>query len=163
MYCTVRTVFALLGFLAVAAAPTRAQVDTSADVLGDRVPVTVALVDAVEASAEAVILRRAEINPRDVILLAEDRATPPRLAAALATLVVTRRLMGDLSQEDVEIPVSPRTGQGFFRGKARLEIASLLRKLESLEPALLDGVGIARHVTVWLPRDMQMELKGTTD
>lgn len=149
-------VFTLLGN------PVAGQVEPEDDDMEGRVPVTVALVGEIDhPTAAAMIVRRADGTPRDVILLPSRSATPERLSSALVTLLVARKLMGDLPERDVTLPVLKESGAGAWRGRTMKDIASVLLRLRGMEPAILSGVGMVPHLAIWLPARFPVSLQGS--
>lgn len=117
-----------------------------------RTPVTVALVDRIEDSRTgALVRRRAETYPKDLILLRRNGASPSRLSAALFTYLVARDVLGATVASDETIPVLRRVGPRAWRGKTLPRLNRLLRKLRETEPAMLRGVGEVPSITVWVP------------
>ncbi len=132
--------------------------DTDSRVTG-RVPVTIALVDEVDGSHDgAVILRRADRHPNDVIMIARREANAEIFSAAVFTLLVTRRVLGDVPEAEARIPVLREHGPRAWRSRIMPRLGRLLGGLRSAEPAWVHGVGLVRSVTVWLPADYEMRL-----
>src|SRR5438270_476186 len=69
-----------------------------------RVPVPVALVASLsDPSSEAMIVRRANAQPQDLILLTRHGANGRQLSAAIFTLLAARALQGDRPLRDATI------------------------------------------------------------
>lgn len=115
-----------------------------------RVPVGVALVDRLpEAEARAVVLRRRDVEPNDVILLARESATGDHLAAAVASLLVVRKQAGQYPISDATISVKGDAPTAW--AETELPRAErIVARLRDGQPRELAGIGTVPTVTLWL-------------
>ena len=117
-----------------------------------RVPVTIALVDALpRPDAPFLILRRVETTPHDVIVLPPG-ADAAHLSEAVYSLLVARQQGGDRAARAATLRLRPRT-QAPRQGRPVLAWAPrVLADLHVAQPQRVPGVGSVRAVEVWLPR-----------
>jgi hypothetical protein len=116
-----------------------------------RIPVTVALVDALPAgSGPFAILRRVDAAVGDVILLPSD-ADAAALSDAVHTLVLVRREGGDTSARNATIRMRPTTGSSDRRPVELPWAGRVLADVRTASPRTVPGVGTARTVRIWLP------------
>jgi len=121
------------------------------EAIRNRVPVTVALVDRLpDESAPAIILRRANASPRDVILLKRSAATPAQLSAAIFTLQVVRAQGGDTARSDVTVRVRATDGPRAWKERTEPKLASSLGRLRDAAPQTIVGVGVAPSYELFL-------------
>jgi hypothetical protein len=115
-----------------------------------RVPVTVVLVDTLSAERGFLILRRADTDPRDVILLG-GAADTVALTEAVDELLLMRRAQGDTSRVTGTMRVrrtySSAGGSPSILPWAR-RIVDDLRRAARRDVA---GVGDVPAVVIWLP------------
>jgi hypothetical protein len=116
---------------------------------GPRVPVTVAIAEALpDTSVHYVILRKPGRSHSDVILLRSD-ADETILSDAVRTLLVTRRHQGD-------IPINPAMLRAVPASDARGAVlpwaTRVLNDVRAATARHVEGVGSARAVEIWLPR-----------
>lgn len=128
-----------------------------------RVPVTVALVAALPApdSVPAVILRRRDVSPHDVILLRRDRADGARLAAAVLHLLVLRDRTGDTASvsSTVRLPTA-RTSPRAWERTEQVRTARVVGRLRQAVPRNVPGVGTVPATEIYLPsRRMREEAR----
>ena len=99
--------------------------------------------------AKVLVERRARLNPRDVILVDLDRATPRDLAAAVQALAALRRHVDDDRQAIVRASPKSYTPPADFDDShfGRQMKAGLVRLLTAPETAV-PGVGWGRAVTI---------------
>ena len=116
-----------------------------------RVAATVALVTDLPngADGEAVILRRSGDNP-DVILLKRSAATPPRLSAAVMTLLMLREIDGDTATKSMMFRVPMNRGPAAWTYSEELRAAQVLRDFSRMESRPLAGVGTVQYIQVYL-------------
>ena len=116
-----------------------------------RVPVSVAVVERLPVpGAPFVLLRNADAEPRDVILLPPD-ATPELLSEAVAALLVVRQQRGDQPEESGIVRLAHGSGQS--RARPRLPWApQVLADLRRAPAREIGGVGTVPMVEIWLPR-----------
>ena len=113
-----------------------------------RLPVVVALTDTTFQGGNAVLIRRAVATRADVIVLSRQAAEPERLSAAAMALSALMDSEGD---------VAPRPSSAHvpddLRGprSERAAAARVLERLRSTAPSWVDGVGMARVATIYLP------------
>jgi hypothetical protein len=146
----IATLFLALVAPLTVASGTAAQTRTSQNHSAGRVPATLAMMDRLPAAdAQYLILRRTDASPADVILLPLD-ANPQMLSDAVHALLLTRRnLGGDVPEANAAVraryhdvhtrPVLPWAGR-------------VLNDLQHAAPRSIAGVGDARAVVIWLPR-----------
>ena len=125
-----------------------------------RVPVTVALVDVLPApdSVPAVILRRAQDSPRDVILLRRHAASGAHLAAAVLHLMIVRERSGDTSAVNTtyRLPTA-RRGPRAWENTEQLRTQAVVARLRRVEPREVAGVGIVPATEIYLPSQAMRE------
>lgn len=119
-----------------------------------RVPATIAMVRDFSESREAFIIRReAGDKPTDIILVRET-ISAAQLSDAIRTLVTIRHVTGNVPTANAT--VSMRRTQA--RKGERKTLPWVGRVLGDLREAALGevaGVGQARSVTIWLPRQKE--------
>lgn len=122
-----------------------------------RIPVTVALVDATPANAgPAVILRRANAEPHDVILLAKDAASEPLLSAAIMALMVARNVEGDTTRVDHVLRVRDTRSAGTLPAAERARSSRSLERLRGAPSVNVPSVGNVPAIVLYLaPRRVQ--------
>lgn len=114
------------------------------------VDATVVLVDRLaEPSASAIVVRRANMLPHDVILLPSDQATPAALRSGLTALFKLRRSAGDVPKSDSRVLVrgvalSRPLKPGLQASRANADLADLQRSA----PRTIPGFGVARAIDV---------------
>jgi len=114
-----------------------------------RVPVTLALVDTLSPPAPFRILRRADRDPRDVIVLRRG-ADSIALSAAVEQLLLLRQVQGDTAAASGMMRVRPRESAG--RAPRMLPWARrVVDDLHAAEPRTVAGVGTLPVVVIWLP------------
>lgn len=114
-----------------------------------RVPVTVALVDTLPATVPFRILRRLDLDPRDVIVLSRS-ADSVSLSAAVEQLRLIRQVQGDTATSSGMVRIRPRGGMG--RGSQVLPWARrVVTDLHAAAPQPVAGVGTVPMVVIWLP------------
>jgi hypothetical protein len=117
-----------------------------------RVPVTVALVDELpDPATPFVILRRADMMPRDVILL-RTGAGPQQLSAAVQALLMARRQGGDQAPGSAMLRVRPRQNSRTHTARPLPWAPRVIADLRRAARRDVPGVGSARVVEIWLPR-----------
>ena len=126
--------------------------DATRQEIARRVPVTIVLTDHMPAGASrAAIVRRANVEPHDIILLAQSTATPDELSAALFTLMATRGVMGDTARSDATIRVPSTTGPQPWANTETPRAGRTLERLRLATPRNIPQVGIVRAYDVYLP------------
>ena len=115
-----------------------------------RVPVTLALVEQLPQGGDApfVILRRADQEPRDVILLRSD-ADSDRLSEAVQALLIARQQGGDTADTDRVLRIRRQQGR---RVRPLPWAARVLQDLRAAPRRAVGGVGTVPAVVIWLPR-----------
>lgn len=110
--------------------------------------------------AKVVVERRAQLDPRDVILVDLDRATPRDLAAAVQTLAGLRRRVGDDPQAVLRASPKSYTPPADFDNShfGRQMKAGLVRLLTAQETTIA-GVGRARAVTITVSQSVTRQLE----
>jgi hypothetical protein len=108
-----------------------------------RVPVTVALVKKLPyPGVPAVILRRTDKTPRDVILLARPAVTGRQLAAAVFTLLVAREIGGDTASVSGALRVSNTSAPAAWRDTEQRIAERVVRRLLRAAARDVPGVGV---------------------
>jgi hypothetical protein len=141
---------------AILSAQTRRDVESAR-----RVPVTVALVDSLPGSGvEALILRRPDVQPHDVILLRSASADGTALATAALQLLLIRDRTGDVPTAASTFRI--REGSRGSRALER-EIFSATRivdRLRTKQPRPVPGLPAVRATDIYLPSQvMRNEMK----
>lgn len=114
-----------------------------------RVPVTLALTDTLPAAAPFRILRRADLDPRDVIVLRRG-ADSLALSAAVEQLLLMRQLQGDTATTSGMVRVRARDSAG--RAPRTLPWARrVVDDLHRAPPRPVAGVGTLPALVIWLP------------
>lgn len=111
------------------------------------VPVTVVLADSVH---EMRILRRAAVEPHDVIVLPVE-SDSVRLAAAMFALLVAREVAGDVPTADAILRVGRTAIPTAWRGRELTRAARFLEGLRTASRDVIPGVGRARAAQLALP------------
>lgn len=135
------------GLLALQAEPAQAQQTARRPT---RIPVTLALVDTLSAETPFRIMRRANVEPHDVIVFRRG-ADSVALSAAVEQLVLMRQAQGDTSETTGVMRVRLAGAQG--RPGARM-LPWARRVMDDLHHASareIAGVGTAPAVVIWLP------------
>jgi hypothetical protein len=114
-----------------------------------RIPVTLTLVDTLSAAVPFRILRRADLDPRDVIVLRRG-ADSSTLSAAVEKLRIMRQVQGDTAAASGLVRVRPREGES--RAPRMLPWARrVVDDLHAAAPRSVAGVGTVPAVVIWLP------------
>jgi hypothetical protein len=108
----------------------------------------IAISDTSLHGAAALILRRAAVEPREVILVSPEQQNTRVLAAAVHLLLVVRSKDGDIPSRDAIVRVTGRSAQ---RGNQRLA-AQYLDLLHVAGRRGIGGIGQVRQIVVGLPR-----------
>lgn len=115
-----------------------------------RVPVTIAIVDHLpRGGAEFLIVRRSEGDPPDLILL-RTGATARDLSHAVRTLLAVRRLNGDTASVSTTMRLRPRNASQPSLPPLPWA-ARVVADAHSATPRVINGIGRARTVRIWLP------------
>lgn len=115
-----------------------------------RVPVVVVLMDRLpDAQSRATVLRRRDMDPNDVIVLARGSATGDHLAAAVASLQVVRKQAGQYPSSDATISVQGDAPTAWV-GTEVPRADRILARLRETQPREVHGVGNVPAVTLWL-------------
>lgn len=112
-----------------------------------RVPVMLVVVDSLGGDEEYRILRRAEGQPRDLVLLTR-LATTGTLSDALHDLLLIRKQQGDTTQTGgtVRIRHPNRSARPEFPWAIRV-----LSDLRKAQPRAIEGFGRSPAIVIWLP------------
>ena len=111
-------------------------------------PVAIVAVDEFRyRGTEAVIVRRANMSPHDVIVVKRAHVTPRFLADAVFTLRVVRSAYGDTPAADAVYQVQPRARAG----KRTTEAAGWANTLVTTRANEVEGYGPVKHVTLYIP------------
>ena len=117
-----------------------------------RVAVTIALVSRLpDPNAGAVILRRVNQSPNDIILMTPTSASAPQLSAAVFTLMTVREAMGNTPTENSTIRVPMREGPVMWKRTVEVSADRIVRRLRGVAPSSVPSVGMAPAVDVYLP------------
>jgi hypothetical protein len=114
-----------------------------------RVPVAVVIADSA-MSVPYRVVRRADADPRDVIVLSSD-ADSTALPDAVGELLVLRGVQGDTLPSGrgtmrVRVPSAPGRHWRPLPWAARV-----VRDVRAATPAVVEGIGTLRTVRIWLP------------
>lgn len=113
-------------------------------------PVAVALVDRLpDPASRAVVLRRRDVEPNDVILLQRSSVTADHLAAAVASLRLVWKKAGQYPTADATIAVRTNAPRAW----AETEIPRAERvvgRLREAQPREVPGIGNGPSETLWL-------------
>jgi len=138
---------ALAAFLGVSAASERVIAQTRQ--MRSRVPARVFVTDSFPYPGNAVVLRRRDTSPQDVILMRSGAAQASDLSEAVRTLLEIRAVAGDSAAVD-----------GMFRSRSTSATRThtllpwaerVLRDASAQKPDRVDHVGHGRSITIWLP------------
>jgi len=112
-------------------------------------PVTIALVDDFKyKGADVVLLRRADAQPHDIILVKRAKARDAALLAeAVASLRVLRAKQGDVPTRSLVV----RIKHGKKR-KLQAQAADWIGVLDASAPLPLEGFGTVKSMAVMVPR-----------
>jgi hypothetical protein len=129
--------------------------------LARRVPVTVALVrDLPAKDAAAVIVRRPDAVPRDVILLRRATANGERLLAAAAHLITIRRRAGDVPVEAGTFLVREAAASGRLARRSLHTADVVVGRLRVSTPRDVPGIGLVRAYEIYLPSKAMRAARG---
>jgi hypothetical protein len=99
--------------------------------------------------AKVVVERRASMDPRDVIFIDLDRASPHDLAAAVQTLAALRRRAGDDPKATVRAsPASYTPPPSFENSHFGRQMKAAIARLLIAPETTVAGVGRARSVAI---------------
>ncbi|HET7234462.1 MAG TPA: hypothetical protein VFJ16_30900 [Longimicrobium sp.] len=117
-----------------------------------RVPVMLVLVDTLPVETPYRILRRAELDPRDVIVL-RTGADSVALSAAVWDLIVMRQAQGDTATAQSSGMMRVRRGDGGSQSAPRILpwASRVMSDLHHAAPREVAGVGTAPASVIWLP------------
>jgi hypothetical protein len=102
-------------------------------------PVAIVLVDELPfPQARAVLIRRKEMKPQNLVLVTKATA-PGDLSRAMATLAASRRKNGDLVKTDMVAPIAEN--RAARESKDYRQAQADLQKLRGRAPRFIDGVG----------------------
>jgi len=137
--------------LAVVFAPQRASTQQPRIRTPKQVVATVAMVDSLPfPGVPFVVQRRPDRTPRDLILVRAS-ATPNELSDAVWTLLNARRAGGDYPIAKAMVRMRPGQQSPKLR-KQFPGTPGVLGRLHSAKPRAIEGIGTARAVAIWLPR-----------
>lgn len=118
--------------------------------LPSRFPALVVLVDtALHSDDSFAVLRRPNVTPHDIIYLT-SRATPVDLTRAVRTVMVARSRDGAVPSQVYSLRSVPNTNSE-YRGEVYPWTPRVLKDLRRQEVSAAEGVGNAKHLTIWLP------------
>jgi hypothetical protein len=116
-----------------------------------RVAVTIVLVDSLPvANARAVIVRRLNVRPHDVIVLQSSSATGGELAGAIADLLAIREKLGDTAAVDGVFRVSSLGGPTAWEKTEQRTLDAIVARLRVASPQPIDGFGVVPAAEVYL-------------
>lgn len=114
------------------------------------VDATIAIVDKLpDESADAVVLRRKDAQPHDVILLASGNATQAAMGAGIQALFRMRKAMGDIPSRDARTIVHKAAVPAHWTGSMLgARAASDLTWLRGSQPRHIMGLGPVRALDI---------------
>lgn len=145
-----RTFTAVLVVLGLGAVPPAVAQQTHVPGRATRVPVSVALVDALPTGAPFQILRSIGPEPGDVILL-PARANADDLSDAVQALLTLRRLQGDTAGTAGAMRVRRPQGHPHAQPRRYPWVARVLNDLRTAPVKRVPGVGTVPALEIWLP------------
>lgn len=152
--------FALLASVVAVGAPCVAQAQQGgAAVPPTRVPVTVVVADDLPGGAPFQVLRRADKDPRDVILLSRT-ADAAAFSEAVEQLILLRQAQGDTASVSGVMRVRRSDSPREMRPRVLPWADRVLGDLHRAPPRLVDGVGTLPAVEIWLPPQRGRQRKG---
>ena len=111
--------------------------------------------------AKVVVERRAALDPRDVILVDLDRATPGDLAAAVQTLAALDQRASEHAGSSLRAsPKSYTPPPGFERSRFGREMKLGLVRLLAAPDTTVAGIGRVRSVAITVTRPRVGKFKG---
>lgn len=117
-----------------------------------RVAVTIVFVDSLaQPGAPYLLVRRPGATPADLILV-HSGVNPTQLSDAIRGLLTARQAGGDFPQVAATFRVRPQQRTGAAARPAFPWAARVLNEARRAEPRQVQGVGSARAVEIWLPR-----------
>lgn len=118
------------------------------------IPIGIGLVDEFpHQGADAVLIRRTESSPHDVILLKADAATPDLLVQAIFTLYAAHRVGYVCPRQDRTIRVTARSGAPPpMWSDGDLERLGKVLPLLEREPKQVREFGVVRWREIWIRR-----------
>ena len=118
----------------------------------DGVPFGISVVDDLSyGEADAVIVRRTNAEIQDVILVRKGKAQPLVLAAAVRQLASLRAAFGDAPTADGTYRVQ-LDSRPWIRPR---ESAGWVGDLATARPRELEGVGVVKHIILYMPRQQR--------
>lgn len=124
-----------------------------------RVPVTIALVDQHPFGSErSAISRRtpgtyADGLCADLILITRTAMTPRALTLAVQDLLAVRRIEGDAAESNRVMRIRPtQNREARANGSVLPWAGRVLDDLRAAQPRAIEGLGNARTLKIWLPR-----------
>jgi len=103
--------------------------------------------------AAAVVLRRANLDPHDVILLGETDAGPATLGSAVTALVKARRRGGDVPTQDERLVILDRGAPASWaREGLDADARALIAQARATAPVSIAGVGVLRAFEIQVGR-----------
>lgn len=121
----------------------------SAQTFTDRTPVAVIVLPSVrEGQADALVIRRKDVKPHDVIAVKKSKLTEALLVAAVRQVQIARQIGGLTPTEDVMFRVQlPKDG----RKRAQENDATLwIRDLKDAAEKTIAGVGTGNVIVIYL-------------
>lgn len=117
-----------------------------------RVPVTLALLDTLSGDNPFRIVRRADLQPHDVILL-RSSADSAALSAAIRDLLSIRGVQGDTVRAGSSAALRVRRSPGGRRQPVRTIpwARDVMNDLRNSRPREVAGIGNVPAVQIWLP------------
>lgn len=114
-----------------------------------RATATIALVRALpDPEAMALVLRRSQMYPKDVILIRAGTENAELLAASVALLLRARLRGSTIAQRDTVIEVRSGIGPSRWRTTETPRLTRWLSRLSATAPTYLEGVGMARTIQI---------------
>lgn len=119
-----------------------------------RVPVTVALVDELPGDGDrALVLRRHDQTPHDVIVLKRSVADGALLSSAVLTLLVAREIAGNAPRESSMLRVNQTAAPVAWRASEQRRADRVVSRARGAPPREVAGLGLVSAVDIYLRED----------
>lgn len=117
-----------------------------------RIPVRVILLEALPTTGVgAVIQRRVNGSPHDIILLTAETATARQLSAAVLTLLTLQSVDGITPSTDALVKVNSRQGPTAWIETEERRAEAIVRRLRRRPPTPVQGYGLVRTLVITVP------------
>lgn len=124
----------------------------SPQVQQDRMVVVALVPHLQDSTARAVVIRRVDLEPREVILLREADGTSSDLIAAIALLQRSRTVDGDAFSGELRMTVRVSAPVREIPRGVEAFLSDALDRLRTAQPRPIPEVGVVRQVTLPLTR-----------